>query len=271
MIQPPSPRRSGSGRAGRPVTPARIPRGWAAPGSRPSAADGEHRLRRGGAAGCPGPAFPGPPGWRRRGLVRGSRAEADGRVARAPVLVGLVLAYPLNRPRHPYLAVRRNKPVQHGSRPWIGRQLSPLVAVAVREEDQPSLQAAQDHQAGRGNGVAGCARDGHGFRHRLTGRVQPRGELTQRVSIQVYDIHPPSLAPPRPVSDIDLGRYAATQRSAALSTDTFGHVRDGIGTVRPPDSRSAARPRNINSRRTTTGCAEAFRHVHSSTEEPLSA
>ena len=93
----------------------------------------------------------------------------------------------------------RNKPVQHGSRPRIGRQLSTLVALAVGEEDQPSPQAAQHHQAGRGNGVAGCTRDGHGFRHRLpgrAGRVQPRGELTQRVSVQVCDIHPPSLAPP---------------------------------------------------------------------------
>ena len=62
------------------------------------------------------------------------------------------------------------------------------------------------------------------------------------VSVQVYGIQPPSLAPPRPVSDIDLGRYAAKQRSAALLTVTFGHVRDGIGTVRPPDSRSAALP-----------------------------
>ena len=34
------------------------------------------------------------------------------------------------------------------------------------------------------------------------GRVQPRGELTQRVSVQVYDIHLPSLAPTRPMSDI---------------------------------------------------------------------
>ena len=132
--------------------------------------------------------------------------------------------------------------MQHGSRPWIGRQLAALVALAVGEEDQPSLQAAQDHQAGRGNGVAGCGRDGHGFRHRLAGRagrVQPRGELPQRVSIQVCGIHPPSLAPPRPVNDIDLGGYAAKRRSAALLTVTFGHVRDGIGTVRPPDSRSA--------------------------------
>ena len=38
----------------------------------------------------------------------------------------LYLAYPLNRPRHAYLAVCRNKPVQHGSRPWIGRQLATL-------------------------------------------------------------------------------------------------------------------------------------------------
>ena len=59
---------------------------------------------------------------------------------------------------------------------------------------------------------------------------QPGGELPQRVSVQVYGIHPPILAPPRPVSDIDLARYAAKQRSAALSTVTVGHVRDGIGT-----------------------------------------
>ena len=37
-----------------------------------------------------------------------------------------------------------------------------LVALAVGEEDQPPLEAAHDHQAGRGNSVAGRARDGHG-------------------------------------------------------------------------------------------------------------
>ena len=219
MIQPPLPGGSGSGRAGRPAIPARTRRGTAAPGSRPSVADGEHRLRQGDAAAYPGPAFPGPPGWRRRGLVPGGHAEADGGGARTPVLVRFVLAYPLNRPRHAYLAVSRNKPVQHGSRPRIGRQLSTLVALAVGEEDQPWLEAAQHHQAGRGNGVAGCTRDGHGFRHRLhspAGCVQPRGELTQRVGVQVCDIHPPSLAPPRTVSDIGYGPDRDAARADAL-------------------------------------------------------
>ena len=64
--------------------------------------------------------------------------------------------------------------MQHGSRPWIGRQLSAFVALAVGEED---LLAA--------------------------GRVQPRSELTQRVGIQICDIHPPSLAPAE-----DSKRYA---------------------------------------------------------------
>jgi hypothetical protein len=41
----------------------------AAPGNRPSAAAGEHRLRRGDPAGCPWPAFAGPSGWRRRGFA----------------------------------------------------------------------------------------------------------------------------------------------------------------------------------------------------------
>jgi hypothetical protein len=102
------------------------------------------------------------------------------------------------------------------------------------------------------------------------GRVQPRGKLPQRVSVQIYDIHPPSLAPPRPVNDIDLGRYAAKWRSAALLTVTFGHVRDGIGTVRPPAHDPLLVPATSTAR-TTTGCAEAVRHVHSSTEKPLSA
>lgn len=53
-------------------------------------------------------------------------------------------------PGHAYLAVRRNKPVQHGSRPRIGRQLSTLVALAVGEEDQPWPEAAQHHQPADG-------------------------------------------------------------------------------------------------------------------------
>ena len=120
--------------------------------------------------------------------------------ARTPVLVRFVLAHRLRRPGHAYLAVYRNKPVQHGRPPRIGRQLGTLVALAVGEEDQPPPQAAQHHEAGRRNAVTAGAGDGHGFRHRLPGRasrVQPRGELTQRVGVQVCDIHPPSLAPPR--------------------------------------------------------------------------
>ena len=73
--------------------------------------------------------LPGGPAGDNAALVPGGRAEADGGCARAPVLVGFILAYPLNRPRRAYLAVCRNKPVQHGSRPWIGRQLSALVGV----------------------------------------------------------------------------------------------------------------------------------------------
>ena len=74
--------------------------------------------------------------------MRGGRREPDGGGARAPVLVRFVLADPLHQARDAYLAVCRNKPMQHGSRARIGRQLSALVAVAVGEEDQPSPQAA---------------------------------------------------------------------------------------------------------------------------------
>jgi DNA-binding transcriptional LysR family regulator len=81
-------------------------------------------------------------------LSRGGRAETGGGSTRAPVLVRFVFANPLHRPGHAYLAVCRNKPVQHGSRPRIGRQLSTLVALAVGKEDQPSPQAAQHHQTG---------------------------------------------------------------------------------------------------------------------------
>jgi hypothetical protein len=75
-------------------------------------------------------------------LVPGGRAEAGGGGARAPVLVRFIRANPLNRPRHAHLAMCRNKPVQHGRRPRIGRQVSTLAALAVGEEDQPSLEAA---------------------------------------------------------------------------------------------------------------------------------
>jgi hypothetical protein len=74
-------------------------------------------------------------------LVPGSRAEADGGGARAPVLVGLVLADLLNRPRHAYLPVCRNKPVQHGSRPRIGRQLAALPGAAKRTNEKPKQRS----------------------------------------------------------------------------------------------------------------------------------
>jgi hypothetical protein len=48
--------------------------------------------------------------------------------------------------------VCRDKPVQHGRRPRIGRQLSTLVALAVGEEDQPPPQAA--HITRRAEGTA---------------------------------------------------------------------------------------------------------------------
>ncbi len=196
---------SGSGRAGRPVIPARTQHWRAAPGSRPSAADGEHRLRRGGAAACPGPAFPGPPGWPRRLWCQ---AAALRRTAGARVLQYSSDSSAPTRSTGPATRTWRcagTSQCSTAAARGLAASSAPLslsqsVALTVGEEDQPTLQAAQHHQAGRGNSVAGCARDGHGFRHRLAGRagrVQPRGELTQRVGVQVGGIHPPSLAPPR--------------------------------------------------------------------------
>jgi hypothetical protein len=94
--------------------------------------------------------FRGRPAGGDAALVPGGRAEPDGGGAHAPVLVRFVRADPLNRPGHADLAVGRNKPVQHGRRPRIGRQLSTRAARAAGAEDQPAPQAAQHHQAGRG-------------------------------------------------------------------------------------------------------------------------
>src|SRR4029077_5678564 len=62
--------------------------------------------------------------WAASSRVAGSSAPAPAPAAR------------LTRPAPGYLAVCRNKPVQHGRRPRIGRQLGTLVALAVGEEDQ---------------------------------------------------------------------------------------------------------------------------------------
>jgi hypothetical protein len=87
------------------------------------------------------------------------------------------------------------------------------------KKTSPRWRPRSTTRRAEGNGVAGCTRDGHGFRHRLpspAGRVQPRGELTQRVGVQVCDIHPPSLAPPRTVSDIGYGPDRDAARADAL-------------------------------------------------------
>ena len=77
---------SGSGRADHPAIPARTRRGTAAPGSRPSAAAGEHRLRRGGVverilAGC--------------GAYQGRRCGSDGDGDLAACLPGCELTHGL--------------------------------------------------------------------------------------------------------------------------------------------------------------------------------
>ena len=132
-------------------------------------------------------------------LVRGGGVAAGSRRACTPVLVGFLLTYWLDGSRHPYLAVDRAKPVQNGSCLRIGGQLSTLVAGEVGEEGQPPLEAVKYHHPCRRDAISGRGRDGHGLRHRLartTSGIQPCRQLPQRIGVQVYDVHPVSIASP---------------------------------------------------------------------------
>jgi hypothetical protein len=159
-----------------------------------------------------------PPGWRRSmsrtcvcrtvrlattrlchdaALPRGGRAETDGGGARTSVRVRFVLAYPLDRPATRTWRCTGTSQCSTAAARGFAASSAPLSLLAVGEEDQPPPQPAQHHQAGRRNTVAGGTGDGHGFGHRLAGRagrIQPRSELTQRIGVQVCDIHPPSFA-----------------------------------------------------------------------------
>jgi hypothetical protein len=82
--------------------------------------------------------------------------------------------------------------VEHRRSSGISFKLGALVAPGVREEDQASVEAAEDHQASRRPAPNRDRRERHRLRRHGAGalcRFEPQRQLSERIIIEVGALH----------------------------------------------------------------------------------